>query len=1005
MFLTASTFAQTGAKYLAIAHDNFINAVKPLVEWKTKKGIPAVCVPLSVTGSSSTQIKTYIQNAYNTWNPRPEYVLLVGSPDLLPAYSSGYNYYDGYYADMSGDYEMEICIGRFHCATLAQCSLMVAKTIGYEKSETMHDSAWFSKGTTIVGEDEPPDPYYQADTRYIRNFWRGSGYFRTDSFISTQGNNANDVINAINDGRAFVVYRGQSVSYWWGQFDVDPNLTNNGYKLPIVVSGTCATMTLTPGEQMLGDDFLRAGTVQNPKGAVGFFGTAFVGSHISLYRGTVAKGFFQALYQDGIYTMGGAAKRGKFILDSLYHIQDRYLEWNLLGDPELNVWTAKPRLLDVSYDTILFLWPANLPVQVYSSGIPVANAYVCVMMDSTVYTTGITDNSGLVTLSFTPQHTGTLQVTVTGHNFFPFEDSALVISSGSYVVHLRHSIDDVAGNGDGIVNPGENIEMPTWVKNLGNEPAENVSGRLTTTSPNVALTDTLKSFGTVGAGDSSFTGADGYNFVVAPSCTNGYRIPLKLVCHDQYDSTWQSNINILVGTSILNYADKVIYDPGPGGNNNHRLDPGEAGELVIVLRNTGIGNGYNVTAKLRSGDTRLTVIDSIGNFGTINHDTTGNNQNDRFTVIAANAIPQSTPIRCTLHITADGDYTKTSEFELIIGEMRTIDPIPDGPRTPPLYYAYEDLDTIYVEHPHYEWIEIKTVGTRLGLGDNQTIPVTLPGEYGPWKFYDQRYTQISISSNGWIAPGVQTRSAYRNRPIPDTTSTNPNGMVCADWDDLIPSFSGVGGIYYYHDATNHRFVIEYDSIPYKDTLPTEQTDKFEIIIYDTTMAAADGHNEIFVNYLTSNRWNSSTVGLEDPTDYIGIQCLFNDTLNRACAPWTPRKVIKYTTDTMAIGLTEALANLNQSKPALHLLSNPSHQIARLKFQISEKSKVSLSVFDISGRFICRIFDSKEQSLGPGIYTIRWNGKDNTGRKVASGIYFYRLKTDGFDLTKKSVFFK
>jgi len=385
MFLAASTFAQTGAKYLVISHDNFVNAVKPLIEWKTKKGVLAKCVPLSVTGNTPTQIKSYIQNAYNTWMPRPEFILLVGSPDLLPAYSSGYNYYDGYYADMSGDYEMELCIGRFHCATLAQCSLMVAKSIGYEKSETMHDSAWFSKGTTIVGEDAPPDPYYQADTRYIRNFWQRAFYTQIDSFISTQGHNATDVINAINDGRTFVVYRGQSVSYWWGQFDVDPDLTNNGYKLPIVVSGTCATMTLAPGEQMLGDDFLRAGTVQNPKGAVGFFGTAFIGSHVSLYRGTVTKGFFQALYQDRIYTMGGAAKRGKFILDSLYHIQERYLEWNLLGDPELNVWTAKPKLLDVSFDTILFLWPTNLQVQVYSSSFPIANAYVCVMMDSTVY--------------------------------------------------------------------------------------------------------------------------------------------------------------------------------------------------------------------------------------------------------------------------------------------------------------------------------------------------------------------------------------------------------------------------------------------------------------------------------------------------------------------------------------------------------------------------------------------------------------------------------------------
>ena len=38
------SFAQTGAKYLIICHEMFNNAIKPLVEWKTKKGVKAVSV-------------------------------------------------------------------------------------------------------------------------------------------------------------------------------------------------------------------------------------------------------------------------------------------------------------------------------------------------------------------------------------------------------------------------------------------------------------------------------------------------------------------------------------------------------------------------------------------------------------------------------------------------------------------------------------------------------------------------------------------------------------------------------------------------------------------------------------------------------------------------------------------------------------------------------------------------------------------------------------------------
>jgi hypothetical protein len=141
----------------------------------------------------------------------------------------------------------------------------------------------------------------------------------------------------------------------------------------------------------------------------------------------VTKGFFQALYQDSIFTMGGAAKRGKFIMDSILPNQSRYMEWNLLGDPELNVWTSQPQELTVTHDTLIPLQPTNYPVGVECSGTPVSQALVCVMMDSTVYTYGYTDNTGWVTLSFTPQHTGTLQVTVTAHNYFPYEGTAEVI--------------------------------------------------------------------------------------------------------------------------------------------------------------------------------------------------------------------------------------------------------------------------------------------------------------------------------------------------------------------------------------------------------------------------------------------------------------------------------------------------------------------------------------------------------------------------------------------------
>ena len=67
-YLINFSFALTGAKYLIIAADDYVSAIQPLADWKTKKGVKAMVVPLSVTGSSASQIKNYITNAYNTWD-------------------------------------------------------------------------------------------------------------------------------------------------------------------------------------------------------------------------------------------------------------------------------------------------------------------------------------------------------------------------------------------------------------------------------------------------------------------------------------------------------------------------------------------------------------------------------------------------------------------------------------------------------------------------------------------------------------------------------------------------------------------------------------------------------------------------------------------------------------------------------------------------------------------------------------------------------------------------
>ncbi len=417
----------TGAKYIIITPDSYVSALQPLADWKTKKGIKAKIVPLSVTGSSASQIKTYITTAYNTWDIQPEYILLAGSS--IPVSGNS----DDYYADMTGNYRIELSVGRFPASSVSQIQNIVAKTLVYEKTPFLTDTAWVTKGTILVREDgsTPPDDVFWENARYISAFWRNFQYTAVDTFSRLRGHNSTNAITAINNGRMFVVYRGEAVTNWWSPFDqVNPDNLTNANKTPIVVSGTCATMSLSStGYQ--GDRFINAGSTTTPKGSVGFFGTTVVasGSNLALNRGTVAKGFFKAIFEDRIWTMGEAAKRGKFYIDSIQpsnYISTRYSEWELFGDPELNIWTEIPTRLTLVHDTIIQTQPQNYTVTAYGNGFPLSNVRVCIMMDTLIYQTANTNASGIATFSISPTLTGSMSVTAICHNFLPYEKNVLI---------------------------------------------------------------------------------------------------------------------------------------------------------------------------------------------------------------------------------------------------------------------------------------------------------------------------------------------------------------------------------------------------------------------------------------------------------------------------------------------------------------------------------------------------------------------------------------------------
>jgi len=517
-----------GAQYLIITHDDYYDIVKPLAQWKTLKGIKAKIAKTSDIGSDSTQIRNFIVNAYNTWQIRPEYVLLVGNDDQVPFPRMIQHTWicnsDNYYTNVTGDFHNEIIPGRFWVNDTDEAKTVVAKVLGYERIPFLEDSLWHRKGVTIVNEDEfPPysDSVYWADARYMHKLMVDAGFVHIDSFAESFGQDTVDLLNAINDGRSYIMFRGTGGNWWGGGFGLY-HTTNmhNGFRLPIIISATCATI------EGIGKLWLSAGTPVEPKGVVGFFGTTTNLEGAAEMRSTLTKGTLENIFTDSMSTLGKAAEAGRLKYFELFNDSLEYDSWNCLGDPEMNVWTTRPKDIDVSHNQVVYAGTCTLfvDVQYSANALPVESALVCVMAkeDSTIYYYGRTNNAGDIEFIV---HTyilcDTVFFTVTGRNLRAYDGFTLTqFNGGPYVLIKSFSISDSAGgNADSIANPGEDIELPVWIKNWGDSTAYDVSGVIQITSPDsfFTISDTVKYFGDTQPLDSVFA-PDGYNITIASNC-------------------------------------------------------------------------------------------------------------------------------------------------------------------------------------------------------------------------------------------------------------------------------------------------------------------------------------------------------------------------------------------------------------------------------------------------------------------------------------------------------
>ena len=1007
---------------LCIMPDAFVNTFQTYADWKQKSGTLIHITKFSDIGANSTNpdiIKNFILSAYTNWAVPPTHVLILGDEGIAPVKFVNYDWTfvnEDYFVELDGnDYFPELMIGRFTNQTDYRLQVMINKYINYERFPYVEDESWFKKATVCSNNEYAS----QVETkRFAASMLRDYGNFTSVDTLMSDGNwsgsgctvDLADVTSAINEGRSFLNYRGEGWSdgwhancYYFSTSDVTG--LNNGSKLTFVTSIGCG-VAMFNGGQCFGEEWVQLGTPTAPRGACAFLGPTS-NTHTT-YNNKIDMGIYIGMFQEGLDTPGEALLRGKLymyeVFGDVYRVEYHYRIYCALGDPSIHVWKNVPRQVNVDYPSTIPSGYSQFQVKVTStSGIPIPLARVCISGEN-VNTVAYTDLSGNALLEVNVSSEDTLNITVCGESVYPFEGTIVAIPAVENIAPLPNPIvTDVDGNDDNLINPNENCTITFTLKNWGNTTSNNVTATLSLpdsiTNVEVLSADPV-SFGNIAVGDS--VQGPPFQFFIHSDCPVGFEIPFKLHVTTT-NAAWDYYSIQKVHGCEINYLEYWVDDSG-NILHNFRMDPGETVNLIMKITNTGDDLAPDVKGVLNCPDQYITILDSIGTFGTILPDSTVENTSDYFVVKVSDDCPaQYEAVYSVNFLTQNGfyPYTTNQTFNIPVAMPSHFDPT--GPDLYG-YYAYSSDDTLWRQAPTYNWADITTIGTQItqptGSSDF-TQTVNLPFTF---KYYGNDFNQLRISSDGWIAFGSGTQTIHINYPLPYFDEVS--NMVAAFWDDLFSTTGGeIGKLLYYSDAANHRFIITWDQVGH--ALNNDNKETFQIILLDPQFYSTNtGDGEIIIQYKTVEESGSCTVGIENNSQDVGLTYLYNENYDITASEILDGFAIKFTTDSaLVVSVKEDNKdkNLIPDKYSLEQnYPNPFNPQTHIRYSLPEAGYVSIKIYRLDGQLIKTLYDNYQLA---GRYEKVWNGRNDHGTMVSSGVYFYRLSTDKFSQVRKMIFLK
>ena len=672
----------TPIDYVIITSDELVNQFTRLTEWKTKKGMPAIIKTVSWIKTNypgcdpQEQIRNFIKDAFEKWGTI--YFVLAGDNNIIPVRYAWIGPFDEeyvpkgefipadmYYSCLDGnwnkdgdatfgegtynrandgsiasgvnvddiDLEPDVFVARIPVENSTEAQIYLDNYFDYTKAVNItyqNKALMFSANSDHIYSSQMDVVASQFPlTINITKLYENTGHIK------------NDVLNAFNQDFNIICGYGHGGQYLFeaclGMItNADIDAFVNSPKYNIVYLNHC--MTNAYDYDCIGEHFL-----SNPNGG----SIAYIGNTRFGWTGdpsTWNKEFIYQIYQKHKYGISNAFNSAKYAQVSSSN-QDNTIRWeqfslNISADPDLDVWTAIPTEdLTVSHPMSIENGENNFTVSISNNILIGQEVLICLQKGNEDYAVKsiISDGEPIVAnFLFTPDTPGELTVTVTSHNFIPYEATVPVYQNGAAHLYMEsYTIDDdqvgeSTGNGDGIIDAGETIELPITLRNSGDY-FSSVFGITATLEafergtpdpqsvphPYITITDGGSSFGYEIPGQSSASSDNDFGFSVATNCPDKSKevVEFRLTIVDETDQTWTETFFLQIGKPDVQHTHHTV---------NGTLQAYATVGLSVQLSNLGgsVAKGITATLAPATGSSVVSVTGSPQTFGDINPNST-----------------------------------------------------------------------------------------------------------------------------------------------------------------------------------------------------------------------------------------------------------------------------------------------------------------------------------------------------------------------------------------------